>query len=135
MSIEQLKEQLFTEGKTIGFTDLELYYEKKESLTIGLYEGEVDKYDFSDVQGAAVRGLYNGQTGYAYTEKFDEDSVSFLLKNAVENAELIENEPEELFTEKAKYEEIQFYSPEVDAVKAGRYDSILAGSGEENPFI
>ena len=33
MSIEQLKEQLFAEGKKIGFTDLELYYEKKESLT------------------------------------------------------------------------------------------------------
>ena len=90
---------------------------KKRASLIGLYEGEVDEYDFSDVQGAAVRGLFNGQTGYAYTEKFDEDSVSFLLKNAVENAELIENEPEELFTEKAKYEEIQFYSPELDAVK------------------
>ncbi|WP_339253444.1 TldD/PmbA family protein [Sporosarcina sp. FSL W8-0480] len=117
MSIEQLKERLFAEGKNVGFTDLELYYEKKESLTIGLYEGEVDKYDFSDVQGASVRGLYNGKTGYAYTEKFDEDSVEFLLKNAVENAELIENEPEELFTEKAEYEEIQFYSPELDTVK------------------
>ncbi|MGG0669155.1 TldD/PmbA family protein [Sporosarcina koreensis] len=117
MSIEQLKERLFAEGENTGFTDLELYYEKKESLTIGLYEGEVDKYDFSDVQGASVRGLYNGKTGYAYTEKFDEDSVSFLLKNAVENAELIENEPEELFTGKAEYEEIEFYSPELDAVK------------------
>lgn len=117
MSIEQLKERLFAEGENMGFTNLELYYEKKESLTIGLYEGEVDKYDFSDVQGASVRGLYNGKTGYAYTEKFDEDSVAFLLKNAVENAELIENEPEELFTEKAEYEEIQFYSPVLDTVK------------------
>lgn len=117
MSVEQLKERLFAEGEKLGFTDLELYYEKKESLTIGLYEGEVDKYDFSDVQGASIRGMYNGKTGYAFTEKFDEDSVAFLLKNAVENAELIENEPEELFTQKAEYEEIQFYSPELDTVK------------------
>lgn len=117
MSVEQLKERLFAEGEKLGFTDLELYYEKKESLTIGLYEGEVDKYDFSDVQGASIRGMYNGKTGYAFTEKFDEDSVAFLLKNAVENAELIENEPEELFTEKAEYEEIQFYSQELDTVK------------------
>ncbi|MGN7386465.1 TldD/PmbA family protein [Sporosarcina sp. SAFN-015] len=117
MSVEQLKERLFAEGEKLGFTDLELYYEKKESLTIGLYEGEVDKYDFSDVQGASIRGMHNGKTGYAFTEKFDEDSVAFLLKNAVENAELIENEPEELFTQKAEYEEIQFYSPELDTVK------------------
>ena len=33
MSIEQLKERLFAEGKNVGFTDLELYYEKKESLS------------------------------------------------------------------------------------------------------
>src|SRR5690606_2938922 len=113
----QLKEQLFTEGEKMGFTDLELYYEKKESLTIGLFEGEVDEYDFSDVQGAAVRGLFDGKTGYAYTENFDEASVSFLLKNAAENAGLIENEPEELFTEDAQYEGVQFYSPELEAVK------------------
>ncbi|MDN4606345.1 TldD/PmbA family protein [Sporosarcina highlanderae] len=117
MSIEQLKERLFAEGEKIGFTDLELYYEKKESLTIRLFEGEVDKYDFSDVQGASVRGLYNGKTGYAYTEKFDEESVAFLLENAVENAELIESEPEELFTDKAEYEKVQFYSSELDTVK------------------
>ncbi|MCG7346345.1 TldD/PmbA family protein [Sporosarcina sp. ACRSL] len=117
MSIEQLKEQLFTEGEKAGFTDLELYYEKKESLTVGVYEGEVDAYDFSDVQGAAVRGLYNGKTGYAFTEKFDEDSVSFLLKNASENAELNENEPEQFFTEKSTYEDIKFYTPDLETVK------------------
>ena len=117
MSIEQLKQQLFTEGEKAGFTELELYYEKKESLTVGVYEGEVDEYDFSDVQGAAVRGLYNGKTGYAYTENFSEDSVSFLLKNAAENAGLIETEPEVLFTENATYEDIQFYSPDLETVK------------------
>lgn len=117
MSIEKLKQQLFIEGEKMGFTDLELYYEKKESLTIGLYEGEVDDYDFSDVQGASVRGLYDGKTGYAYTEKFDEDSVLFLLRSAAENAVLIETEPEVLFTEKAAYEDIQFYSPDLETVK------------------
>lgn len=117
MSIEKLKQRLFSEGEKMGFTNLELYYEKKESLTIGLYEGEVDDYDFSDVQGASVRGLYDEKTGYAYTENFDGDSVSFLLKNAAENAGLIETEPEELYTGKEKYEEIEFYSQELDTVK------------------
>lgn len=31
MNLEQLKEQLFREGEQIGFTDVELYYEKNES--------------------------------------------------------------------------------------------------------
>lgn len=117
MNVEQLKQQLFTEGDQLGFTDLELYYEKNESLTIGVYEGEVDTYNFSNVQGASVRGLYNGKTGYAYTEKFDEDSISSLLKNAAENAELIETEPEMLFADKATYEETEFYTPELEKIK------------------
>ncbi len=117
MNLEQLKEQLFREGEQIGFTDVELYYEKNESLTIGVYEGKVDEYDFADVQGVSVRGLYNGKTGYAYTEKLDEDSISFLLKNAAENAELIESEPEQFFTEEATYEDTKFYTPGLEEVK------------------
>lgn len=117
MNIEQLKKRLFAEGETLGFTDLELYYEKSESLTISVYEGEVDEYDFADVQGASVRGLYKGKTGYAYTEKLDEDSIFFLLKNAAENAELIESEPEMLFREETTYEDTEFYTPGLEAVK------------------
>jgi len=116
MNVEQFKQQLFTEGEKSGFSTLELYYEQNETLLIELYEGEVDGYESSSVQGASVRGLYDGKTGYAYTEKLDDESVQFLLKNAAENAELIENESEELFTEKATYEDVQFYTPELDAV-------------------
>src|SRR5699024_8445397 len=116
MNVEQFKQQLFTEGEKSGFSTLELYYEQNETLLIELYEGEVDGYESSSVQVASVRGLYDGKTGYAYTEKLDDESVQFLLKNAAENAELIENESEELFTEKATYEDVQFYTPELDAV-------------------
>src|SRR5699024_11200054 len=112
--IEQFKQRLFDEGEKLGFTELELYYEQNETLLIELYEGEVDGYESSTVQGASVRGLYNGKTGYAYTEKLDDDSVQFLLKNAAENAELIENEPEELFTGNARYEDVEFYTSKLD---------------------
>lgn len=117
MNVDQLKQQLFVEGEKFGFTDLELYYEKAENLSIGVYEGEVDKYNFANVQGASIRGLYHGKTGYAYTEKLDEDSIEYLLKNAAENAELIENEPEELYKNKATYEDVQLYTPELETVK------------------
>lgn len=125
MKIEKLKKQLFSEGEKVGFTDLELYYENDENLTIGVYEGEVDEYNFAHVRGVSVRGLYNGKTGYAYTEKLDEDSVLFLIKNAIENAELIENEPERLFTEKATYENKQFYTPELETVKPEKMIQLL----------
>ncbi|MBB4825068.1 PmbA protein [Sporosarcina luteola] len=117
MVIEQLKEKLYIEGEKVGFSHLELYYERTESLTIGLYEGEVDKYDFSDVQGASVRGLHNGKTGYAYTEKFDEEAVSYLLDSAWENAELNETESEEFYQNQASYEDARFFTPELERIK------------------
>jgi len=116
MNLSQFKERLFEEGEKQGFSELELYYEKNNSLIIALYEGDVDEYNSEEVQGASVRGRYKGKTGYAYTEKLDEDSIQFLLKNAKENAELIENEPEEFFTEQATYEEAEFYSPDIEKV-------------------
>lgn len=125
MNLNQFKQKLFEEGVKLGFSELELYYEKNDSLTIELYEGEVDGYNSEEVQGASVRGLYNGKTGYAYTERLDEDSIQFLLKNAKENAELIENEPEEFFTEQATYEDIEFYTPALEAVSPEKMIKLL----------
>lgn len=116
MKLNDFKEKLFVEGEKFGFTDLELYYEKNDSLLISLYEGEVDQYEPASVQGASVRGLYKGKTGYAYTEKIDEEAINYLLKNAAENAEVVETDPEELFTEEAEYENKEFYTPELENV-------------------
>lgn len=116
MNLNTFKEKLFVAGETFGFTDLELYYEKNDSLTISIYEGDVDEYEPSSVAGVSIRGLYKGKTGYAYTEKIDEEAIDYLLKNAAENAEVIETEPEKLFTEEATYETKQFYTPELENV-------------------
>lgn len=116
MELKQFKEQLFAEGVKKGFSDLELYYEKTDKFVCGVFEGEVDDYESSTVKGASIRGLVNGKTGYAYTEKLDEDSIHFLLDNAAENALLIEDEPEELFTDSATYEQKEFYTPDLEAV-------------------
>lgn len=116
MDLKQLKQQLITEGEKQGFTEIELYYEKEEKLSIGLYENKVDKYNSSDVQVAAVRGQYHGKTGYAYTEKLDEDSITFLLRNAAENAALMEGESDLFYTEKESYENIKFYTPALEKV-------------------
>lgn len=116
MNLEQFKEKLFTEGEKAGFTDLELYYERNDTLTISIYEGDVDEYEPSSVQGAAIRGLFKGNTGYAYTEKMDEASIQFLLENARENAHLMESEPEAFFTDEASYEDDNFYTEALEGV-------------------
>src|SRR5690625_2564302 len=116
MELKQFKEQLFVEGERKGFSNVELYYEKTEKLSCDVYDGEVDGYESSTVKGASIRGLFKGKTGYAYTEKLDEDSVHFLLDHAAENALLIEDDPEELFTDAGTYEQKQFYTADLETV-------------------
>src|SRR5690625_155891 len=116
MELKQFKEQLFVEGERKGFSNVELYYEKTEKLQCDVYDVEVDGYESSTVKGASIRGLFKGKTGYAYTEKLDEDSVHFLLDHAAENALLIEDDPEELFTDAGTYEQKEFYAPGLEAV-------------------
>ncbi|CAM3385356.1 TldD/PmbA family protein [Aeromicrobium ponti] len=111
MNLQEFKEKLFHLGEQHGFTDMELYYEREEKFACELYKGKIDSYDTSEVFGTSFRGLYEGKMGYAFTEKLDEESLSFLIENAKENAQFIEDEvQEEIFAGSEKYEEGNFYS-------------------------
>jgi PmbA protein len=119
MELTTFRKQLFSEGEKLGFTDLELYYEKQASFSCKIFKGEIDEYESSTVNGVSVRGLYNGKMGYAYTEKIDAASIPFLLENIQENAPLIEDEPEEMFkAQDAAYEQADYYSTKLEEVSA-----------------
>ena len=44
MEFNLFKKELFEEAKKNGFEDCEIYYSNTESLSINIYEGEVEKY-------------------------------------------------------------------------------------------
>jgi PmbA protein len=110
MEINNFRDKLFTEARNSGISELELYYEKEDQFSCDIFKGEIDGYNSSTVNGVSVRGLFEGRMGYAYTEKLDEDSVTFLLSSMKENAALMEDEPEEIYPGDDRYEDINFYS-------------------------
>ncbi|EWG13117.1 TldD/PmbA family protein [Cytobacillus firmus] len=111
MNLQEFKEKLFQLGGQHGFTDMELYYEREEKFACELFKGEIDSYDTSEVFGTSFRGLYEGRMGYAFTEKLDEESLSFLIENAKENSQFVEDEvQEEIFAGSEKYESGSYYS-------------------------
>lgn len=116
MGILPFKELLFTIGEEQGFTEMELYYEREKRFGCEWFEGAIDSYETSDVFGVSFRGKYNGKVGTAFTEKLDEQSILFLLKEAKENSQYIEDESEEIFAGSAQYEEISFYSDSLNKV-------------------
>ena len=125
MELTTFRDQLFSKGETYGFTDMELYYEKTDSLRCQVFEGEVDGYESATVSGVSLRGLYDGKMGYAYTEKLEEDSIPYLLDNAKENAVLMESDPEELFTGSDHYETLDLYTDALDDVQPDAIISFL----------
>ena len=44
MDLKVFKEELFKKAKDQGFDECEIYYSDSESLSINIYEGEVEKY-------------------------------------------------------------------------------------------
>lgn len=117
MNIQQFQQKLFDLGTQHGFTEMELYFEREEEFGCGLFKGELDSYETSEIAGVSFRGLYNGKMGYAFTEKLDDDSLMYLIENAKENAQFIEEDiQEEIFAGSEVYQEGNYYSTELAKV-------------------
>ncbi len=97
-----------------GFEETEVYYEKSYSFQVRIFEGEIDSYETSEEAGVGFRGLYNGKTGYAYTEKLDKGSIAFLIESAQANADVLdEDDGTDIFEGSEHYREHSRYSEEL----------------------
>ncbi|MBD7908063.1 TldD/PmbA family protein [Sporosarcina gallistercoris] len=92
MDIQTFQGELLTKAKDSGFEEAEVYFENSISFQVSIFEGEIDSYETSDEGGLGFRGLYHGKMGYAYTEKIDVDSISFLIDGAKVNAEVLDED-------------------------------------------
>lgn len=110
MDISLFKEELFKEAKKNGFEECEIFYSDAESLSLNIYEGEVEKYKLNNAFGLSFRGKINGKMGYSYTEILDKDAISMLINNAKGAAIAIENDDVQFIYEGDKeYKNIDYY--------------------------
>ena len=113
----KLTKILFEKGKTAGFDDMEVYYQKNKSFNVKIFEEEIINYAISEQEGLSFRGLFNKKMGYAYTEKVDESSVDMLIKEAKINAEIIDCDDEEFIFEGSKeYKEVISYNEDLEKI-------------------
>lgn len=119
MDLNQFKELVFSKGKDAGFTDMEIYYQSDDNLSIKIFKGEVDSYTLAQSGGYSFRGLYGGNMGYAYTEVLDQESVDMLVQDALENAEVIDAEEQpQIFAGSQNYPEYQGVNASLAKVEA-----------------
>ncbi len=117
MNAREFVEVLFKRGKEKGIEDMEAFLQAKKKLGIRVFKGEIDDYNISDENGLSFRGVYNGKMGYSYTEKIDESSIDMLVKEAVDNAKVIDSDDEEFIFEGSKeYKEVNGFNEELEKI-------------------
>ncbi|RDY28017.1 TldD/PmbA family protein [Romboutsia weinsteinii] len=121
MEFKEFKNLLFAKALEAGFDECEIYYSKGESISITVYEEEVEKYNLDKSFGLSFRGKIDDKMGYSFTEILDEEAVTMLVKNAKDAASVIENDSIEFIYEGDKvYNEVNTYSLELENIDAGK---------------
>lgn len=117
MEFLEFKNMLFKRAKEVGFDESEIYYSNSESLSINVYDGNVDKYSLNKTFGLSFRGKIKGKMGYSYTEKLDEESIEMLITNAKEGANSIEsNDTQFIYEGDSEYKNVISYSDKLENV-------------------
>ena len=82
MEFLEFKNLLFEKALQVGFSECEIYFSDGESISISVYNGEVEKYNLAKSFGLSFRGKFNGKIGYSFTEILDEaatDKVNAII--------------------------------------------------------
>ena len=110
MGNKELIKKMFEKGK-LHMSDMEVYVEKVKEINIGVFNGEIDRYNISESGGLSLRGIFDGKMGYSYTEKLDQSSIDMLIKDAMENGKFIDSiDKEEIFAGSEEYRKVDTYN-------------------------
>ena len=91
-SAEQFMEKLVKAGMEYGFEECEASFSIDKSMSIDILQGEVSSFENSATSTLSFRGLKNDQMGYCSTNILDESAIDYLLKSAMENCEVLNDE-------------------------------------------
>lgn len=91
MDFKDFSDKVFQKSMT-KFDEAELYRIDSETKKIGIFNGELDKYGFSNTSGISLRGIRAGSPGYSYTEAIDDKSIDILIEGALGSAEDVESD-------------------------------------------
>jgi PmbA protein len=115
---KEIVQNVMEYAKKKGFTDSEIYYSGNKNFTVKIHEGKIDSYTISQGEGVSFRGIFNGKMGYSYSEKVDESSVELLVKEAINNSEIIDSDDEEkIFFGGKDYFDINSYNSCLESIK------------------
>ncbi len=119
---EKFMEKLVKAGQEYGFEECEASFASESSMSIDILEGEVSSYENSATSTLSFRGLKNGQMGYCSTNILEDSSIDYLLKSAMENCEVLNDEdPQFIYCDENNKD--LYFSQITDAYEKNTYKS------------
>lgn len=96
--------EFFALAKERGISEAQFQSSSSKSLSVTIYEGEVDNYQVDNTHSIIACGIYNGKFGSARSEKTTKDAFPFLVDGIIKSASLNEKvEAVSLFAGSEKY--------------------------------
>ena len=124
MTFEQFKDACFRAALDKGCENAEVYATSSDGFSVNVLCGEIIKYAVERSNGLNLRVLFDGKTGYAYTEVFEEPET--LVDHAIDNARAIENTDANPMQGACEYPEIEKKpNPVVDMTEEEKIDLAL----------
>jgi PmbA protein len=87
MTFEEAKDYLVREARARS-VDVEVLADSHRRLSVSVNGGRVAELTHATQGGVGVRAVIDGKVGYASTESLDEESLAWVLDEAIENAAL-----------------------------------------------
>ncbi len=95
MDFNAYKQAVAAAAAAAGIADYELYYTGAESISVGAFQHEINKFTSAVEGGVCLRCLVNGRMGYASTEAPDVSGAAALVRRAADNAAVLETDEQE----------------------------------------
>ncbi|MFV0627463.1 MAG: TldD/PmbA family protein [Alphaproteobacteria bacterium] len=119
MTIEKFIEKIVENCEQRGLKKYQITYRESESDSISVFEQEVNENVSSNNLTLQISVIVNGKLGKMTTEKFVEEDIHMLVKQAIMNAEIVENEDEVFFYDgKGDYKKVRPYEPLMQKLEA-----------------
>ncbi|MDT8337384.1 MAG: TldD/PmbA family protein, partial [Candidatus Izemoplasmatales bacterium] len=84
-------DKLFKRAKEKGIQDLEIFASDRNSLSIDIFNGEVDKYEIADTNALTIKGIYNNKMGHFRTEILEDSVIDEILDTIIASAKEIDS--------------------------------------------
>ena len=123
---------VFKKAKQKNIEEFEIYFLSGTNTSLKVYNKKIDSFSDNQNQGISFRGKFKEKMGYSYTESFTEEDADFLIKEAEENASVIESDDEQIIYDgKGNYVSVETYDSSLENLEISKIEEFLINMEKE----